>query len=194
MQDSITNFPNGFKQILEATNKTEFDQLSDAMAGSLLSTLAATKPSGNFLELGTGSGLSTAWLLQGMDASSTLTSIDNDKELVSIATEYLGNDKRVTFHVGAGEDLILKTAPNSVDFIFADTWPGKYNHLEETLLLLKIGGIYLIDDMREQENWPEGHSDKANHLIKYLENREDFLLTKLSWSTGIIICTKIAPN
>ena len=164
------------------------------MAGSLVATLAATKPKGSFLELGTGSGLSTAWLLEGMDASSTLTTVDNDEELVAIAQHYLGNDKRVTFTVGAGEELILKTPHHSIDLIFADTWPGKYNHLEETLSLLKVGGIYLIDDMREQENWPEGHSKKADQLIADLEKRGDFILTKMSWSTGIIICTKIEKN
>ncbi|WP_139458813.1 hypothetical protein [Bathymodiolus thermophilus thioautotrophic gill symbiont] len=79
---------------------------------------------------------------------------------------------------------------NSIDFIFADTWPGKYNYLEELLNLLKGGGIYLIDDMLPQENWPEGHNIKADNLIQYLENREDFNCVKLNWSTGIIICTK----
>lgn len=81
-----------------------------------------------------------------------------------------------------------------MDFIFADTWPGKYNHIEETLLLLKQGGIYLIDDMLPQDNWPEGHNEKVNNLIRYLENREDIILTRLCWSTGIMICTKRHNN
>lgn len=177
--------------ILEDTNRAGFDQLSDSMVGSLLSTLVATKPDGNILELGTGSGLSTAWILHGMDENSTLQTIDNNKNMVSIAKNHLGSDKRVDFITGKGEDLILNTKQNSIDFIFADTWPGKYNHIEETLLLLKNGGIYVIDDMLPQDNWPEGHGEKADMLVEYLENRDDFLLTKLNWSTGVIICTKI---
>ena len=190
MNDDIKNFPKKFTEIQEATKKLDFDQISDPLLGSLLSTLVATKPNGKFLELGTGSGLSTAWMLQGMDKGSTLISIDNEKELVSIAKKHLGDDERISFIVGAGEDLILETEKASIDFIFADTWPGKYNHLEETLSLLKNGGIYLIDDMLPQENWPEDHDKKASNLIHYLENRNDFMLTKMSWSTGIIICTK----
>lgn len=190
MKDTINVFPMGFQKIQEETNNIEFDQISDSLLGSLLSTLSASKPGGRFLELGTGSGLSTAWLLQGMDACSSLITIDDDEKLVSIAKRHLGNDPRVEFIVGEGEVLILNTEQNSMDFIFADTWPGKYNHVEETLSLLKNGGIYLIDDMLPRENWPEGHGDKANHLIQYLEGRDDFLLTKLSWSSGIIICTK----
>lgn len=45
--------------------------------------------------------------------------------------------------------------------------------------------------MNPQANWTEGHLEKATNLINYLEKREDFSLTKMNWSTGIIIMTKI---
>jgi len=190
LTDNVEIFPAGFKKIENATKELDFDQLSDPLLGSLLSTLAASKPKGKFLELGTGSGLSTSFLLHGMDRESSLISIDNDSTLVSIAEKYLGMDERIELVVGNGEDLIEEIKDESIDFIFADTWPGKYNHLEETLSLLKIGGIYLIDDMLPQDNWPDGHNIKANNLVDYLEQREDLIITKMCWSTGIIVCTK----
>ena len=190
MDDKVNIYPPGFQAILEATAKTSFDQLSDPQLGSLLSTLSATKPGGSFLELGTGSGLSTAWLLQGMDDNSSLVTVEENSELVDIAKKYLGFDPRVKFIVGKGENLILNTEPKSIDFIFADTWPGKYNHLEETLSLLKQGGVYIIDDMLPQDNWPVGHGEKVTDLIQKLENNRNLLLTKLAWSSGIIICIK----
>lgn len=190
MKDNIEIYPKYFQEIMEATKNIGFEQLSDSQLGSLLSTLITSKPNSKILELGTGSGLSTVWILNGMDKESTLQTVDNDEQLVNIAKQYLSDDKRVEFFIENGEDLILRTKPNSVDFIFADTWPGKYNHLEETLNLLKNGGIYLIDDMLPQSNWPDGHNIKADNLVKYLENRDDFNCTKLNWSTGIIICTK----
>ena len=190
MKDNIEIYPKYFQEIMEATKNIGFEQLSDTKLGSLLSTLVASKPNSKILELGTGSGLSTVWILNGMDKNSTLQTVDNDEQLVNIAKQYLSDDKRVEFFIENGEDLILRTKPNSIDFIFADTWPGKYNHLEETLNLLKSGGIYLIDDMLPQENWPDGHNIKVDNLIQYLENRDDLICTKLNWSTGIIICTK----
>ncbi len=51
--------------------------------------------------------------------------------------------------------------------------------------MLIPGGLYVIDDILTQPNWPEGHAVKA--LIELLENRTDFHLTKLNWSTGVII-------
>jgi hypothetical protein len=57
--------------------------------------------------------------------------------------------------------------------------------------MLKIGGIYLIDDMLPQPNWPSGHQDNVVKLISYLDTREDLKLTKMNWSTGLIIATKV---
>lgn len=60
---------------------------SDILIGTMLKSLVASKPGGNFLELGTGIGLSLAWMADGMDDSSQLTSIDNDPSLTKIISE-----------------------------------------------------------------------------------------------------------
>ena len=51
---------------------------SEPKTGALLAALAASKPGGRLLELGTGTGLGTAWLLSGMDADSHLDTVDTD--------------------------------------------------------------------------------------------------------------------
>jgi hypothetical protein len=56
--------------------------------------------------------------------------------------------------------------------------------------MLKPGRRYVIDDMLPQPNWPEGHAVKAEALIEILENRTNFHLTKLNWSTGVILMAK----
>ena len=50
------NYPKTYQQINSATKASGFDMASDVLTCSLLKTLAATKPSGKFLELGTGTG------------------------------------------------------------------------------------------------------------------------------------------
>jgi predicted O-methyltransferase YrrM len=77
------------------------------------------------------------------------------------------------------------------DFVFADAWPSKYRFLAETLSLLKPGGIYVIDDMLPQANWPEGHDQKAIALIADLEKRSDLRLVKMSWASGIVLAAKL---
>jgi hypothetical protein len=44
--------------------------------------------------------------------------------------------------------------------------------------------------MLPQPNWPDGHARRADELISMLENRDDLIVTKLNWSTGVIIGTK----
>jgi hypothetical protein len=56
--------------------------------------------------------------------------------------------------------------------------------------MLNKGGLYIIDDMLPQPNWPEGHHEKALRLLDYLDTRNDLLLTKQVWATGIVIAVK----
>lgn len=161
---------------------------SEPLTCSLLRTLAATKPSARFLELG--SGLSTAWLLDGMDAVSSLTTVDNDEALLAILKKHLGADPRLTVACADGDDFLRSLQGQRFDFIFADTWAGKYRLLDEALALLNPGGLYVIDDMLPQPNWPEGHAEKVAHLVATLEQREDFRLTKLSWASGVMLAAR----
>jgi len=184
--------PAALPAIEKETEALGFPMGSEAKTGCLLRTLAATKPAGAFLELGTGTGIGTAWILAGMDHYSRLTSIDNDATVMAVARRHLGHDPRVTFHTTDGAQFLETLRGQQFDFIFADTWPGKYDHLEEALRLVKPGGLYIIDDLLPQPSWPDGHAAKATALISDLHRRADLLLTKLSWSSGLIVATKRA--
>lgn len=177
---------------LEAETRTiDFPMASDTLTGSLLRTLVAAKPGGNFLELGTGTGMGTAWLLDGMDATSRLLTVERNALFSDIARRHLGADPRVTFYQGDGAECILTQQPASFDLIFADTQPGKFHLLDETLALLKSGAFYVIDDLEPRDTWDEGHAPRVEVLIATLEQRSDLRLCKLNWSSGLIIATKI---
>ncbi len=190
MQDNqFPAMPPAYERIRSASAALAFNMASDLFTGSLLKTLAASKTPGRFLELGTGSGLATAWLLEGMDPLSTLVSIDNNQLLMNVARENLA-DPRIEFVCTDGYEWLRQYKGKPFDLIFADAMPGKYDLLEEALQLLKPAGIYLIDDMLPQPNWPDGHAEKAKSFINALEQRTDLTLTKMNWSTGIIIAVK----
>ena len=167
-----------------------FTMSAEPLTCSLLRTLAASKRSARFLELGSGSGLSTAWLLDGMDSASSLTTVDNDEALLSILKRHLGADARLTVVCADGDDFLLSLRGQRFDFIFADTWAGKYRLLSDALELLNPGGLYVIDDMLPQPNWPDGHARKAADLVATLEQMEGFQMTKLSWASGVILVIK----
>lgn len=191
MNDTKLSFiPDKIFQIERDTIKLGFTMASDYQTGSLLRTLAATKKKGRILELGTGTGLSACWLLNGMDKESLLETVDDDFSVVEMAKRHLKDDSRVKFHVQDGSIFLRERAEEKYDLIFADTWPGKYTDFDLCLSLLKEGGFYIVDDMLPQKNWPEDHKPKVEKLIKKLDALKGFHITKLCWSTGIIIVTK----
>jgi predicted O-methyltransferase YrrM len=112
--------------------------------------------------------------------------------VVGVARRHLGHGPRVTFHFGDGAAFLATLQSREFDYIFADTWPGKYDHLDEALRLLNPGGFYLIDDMLPQPNWPAGHAAKVQELTATLEQREELILTQLHWSSGLIVATRKA--
>lgn len=191
MNDSkILDKPRIHSALESKSEEINFTMPSDLYIGTLLKTLMASKPKGEFLELGTGIGLSLSWMVDGMDAESRLTSIDNDAELIEIAKDFFGNDERVQIICEDGSEWIANHSKEEFDLIFADAWPGKYEGITEILGMVKVGGFYIIDDMTAQPNWPEGHQEHVDNLIDYLEQRNDFTITKMEWSTGLIIAVR----
>jgi predicted O-methyltransferase YrrM len=191
----ISRTPPAFQSIVADTEAAGFTMVSEPKVGALLAVLAASKPGGRFLELGTGTGHGTAWLLSGMDADSRLDTVDNDAKVVAIATRHLGSDRRVTFHVADGAAFVQSAPPAQFDLIYADAWPGKFTQLDHALALLKRGGIYVIDDLLPQTNWPDGHGPKVPALVDALERLDEFASVKLAWASGVMVVVRqTAPH
>jgi predicted O-methyltransferase YrrM len=187
-----TRQPVALTAIRAETEALGFTMISEAKVGAFLATLAASRPGGRFLELGTGTGHGTAWILFGMDPTSTLDTVDMDPTFVAVAKRHLGSDRRVTFHVVDGAEFLQQPSLQPFDLIYADAWPGKFTHLDEALALLRPGGIYVIDDLLPQPNWPEGHAPKVPLLVESLERRRDFVTARLAWASGIMIVVRTA--
>ena len=186
----IYDYPETLDSIINDTQAMGFDMASEPKTGSLLRALAASKQNGKFLELGTGTGLSAAWILSGMDEKSSLISVDNDPKAQSVALEHLGNDARIEFLCEDGGTWLEENEGQQYDFIFADAWPGKFSHLEVALKMLSIGGIYIIDDLLPQDNWPEDHKPRVPALMQEIEGTPNFVSTRISWASGLMLVIK----
>ncbi|MFZ0744878.1 MAG: class I SAM-dependent methyltransferase [Terracidiphilus sp.] len=182
--------PSELADILARTVEMNFGMASEPLTGALLRVLACSKPSGRLLELGTGTGIATAWLLSGMDAASTLISVDTDPHAQAIAREILGSDRRLTLINEDGAAFLRRQSPASFDLVFADALPGKYHALDEALAIIRPGGFYIVDDMLPQRNWPEGHAEKVPVLMSRLAADARFEIAPLAWASGVVVLVR----
>ena len=182
--------PAALADITRESERIGFTMASEPKTGSLLRTLAASKPEGRFLELGTGTGVAAAWLLDGMGERARLDTVDNDATAAEIARRHLGGDPRISFHIADGSSFLAAQRSSQFDFIFADAWPGKFTDLDRALSLLKPGGLYVVDDLLPQPNWPKGHAAKVPALIAQLESQTGFESTSIEWASGLMILAR----
>src|SRR5439155_16589438 len=100
------NIPAALDGIRRDTERIGLTLASEPKTGSLLRALAASTPRGEFLEIGTGTGVGTAWLLAGVDANSRLASVDSDPKELEIARRHRGHDSRVTLRLVDGATFL----------------------------------------------------------------------------------------
>lgn len=183
--------PIALPRIEANTREVQFGMASEPLLGALLRVLAASKPAGRILELGTGTGFATTWLLDGMDAEARLISVDVNASLQGLAGQVLAQDKRLMLVTEDAAHFLQKQPPQSFDLVFADAMPGKYEGLDDALTAVKIGGFYVIDDLLPQPNWPDGHAGKVPVLLNRLASRPDFVIVPISWASGIVIAVRV---
>lgn len=195
MEDlSYVRQPPALDLIQSRTSELGFSMASEPLVGAMLRLLAASKTGGRFLELGTGTGISTAWLLDGMDEGSTLISVDTDSSVQEVARSVLGSDPRLTLVIGDGAEFLKRQRPMSFDLVFADAMPGKYEALDEALAVVRVGGFYVIDDMLPQANWRPDHAAKVPVLLERLAGRPDFEILPLVWASGVVAAVRTVDS
>ncbi|WP_328551533.1 O-methyltransferase [Streptomyces sp. NBC_00358] len=192
MDDIPSRFPVSLPTLRAAARKADFTRSSEERTGSLLAVLATACPAGRILELGTGVGEGTAWLLSGMDSASRLVTIERDEVVQKVAREQFVSDPRVTFVAGDAGAWLQDYDGEPFDLVFADTWPGKFAHLERALALVAVGGTYVIDDLDPRPDWPEDHAGAVERLLAELEGREDFRSVRMAWASGLLLAVRSA--
>ncbi len=182
--------PAALAEILRESERVGFASGSDELTGRLLRSLAASKPAGRLLELGTGAGAATAWILDGMDQSARLESVDVDDKVQSIARCVLSGDSRCGFLLRDAASFLADAPRGVYDLIFSDSRAGKFTHLDEAISLLAPGGIYVVDDLSPQPSWPQGHQLKVDQLRETLRAMGEIHVVELNWSTGLLLAVR----
>ncbi|MEV0629902.1 O-methyltransferase [Nonomuraea wenchangensis] len=121
-------------------------------AGAALCFLATAVNAKAVVEIGTGCGVSGLWLLRGMRADGTLTSVDVEPEHQRLARQAFAeagfSGARVRLISGRALDVLPRLSDGGYDMVFADGAKQEYaDYLAESVRLLRVGGIVAFDNM-----------------------------------------------
>ncbi|MFL6138542.1 MAG: O-methyltransferase [Frankiaceae bacterium] len=114
--------------------------------GAALRFLAALVGARAVVEIGTGAGVSTVWLLRGMRPDGVITSVDAEAEHQRLARETLVDagypTARARLIAGRAGEVLPRLADSGYDMVFCDTRHGDYpSFLAEAVRLLRPGGV-----------------------------------------------------
>ncbi len=182
------NLPRVLQGITSTTEDLELTMGDELRFGSLLRTLAGSRLGDRVLQIGAGSGILTAWLLDGMGTGSSLTSLEADVELARVAGRFLGRDERLEIRQGSMESLLAELEPG-FGLIVTSTPLDLEGLLREAVRLLAPGGLFVVGGLVEQPDWTAAERSAAQTLVSRLEVLEDLQLTPLEWSSGVLLAS-----
>jgi predicted O-methyltransferase YrrM len=170
--------------------------------GAYLRQLAHQIKAQAVVEIGTGSGVGALWLLEGMLASGTLTSIDDEMEHSSIAKIALSEadiaQPRYRLITNSVMDVMTKLTDRAYDLVVFRHNPEDLSFaISEAHRILRSGGVFVIDNFFGGGKVP----DPAQRDPKTVALREAGKLIKGdtdSWLTslapigdGLLLATKL---
>jgi|GEM_PF-785283 Predicted O-methyltransferase len=171
-----------------------FTKSCEDKVGRLLAVLAAAVPSqGRILEIGTGVGVSMAWIITGLRERS-------DVEVISIEADQRLSKAAATWPWPAYVKILTADAIEALstvgtfNLVFADAAPIKYGNIEPVLRALRPGGLLVIDDLVSDSKTTEQQQNEKDILRRSLLRNPELQAVELEWSTGMILATMPATT
>lgn len=120
-------------------------------AGAALRLIAAMADARSVVEIGTGAGVASMWLLRGMRPDGVLTTIDVEPEHHRAARETFAEagiaSNRVRLISGRALEVLPRLTDTAYDVVFCDGDKTEYaGYLEQALRLLRPGGVVVFDN------------------------------------------------
>lgn len=175
---------------LERARALEFRISSDECLGRLLAVLAAGVPAGGrVLEIGTGVGMGTAWIVAGLGERTDVevVTVERDSRLVEAVRSW---GWPCFVQLVNADVLEVLASLGSFDLVFADTYSGKYQGLDRTIASLRPGGLLLVDDMAPRPNVSERDRLEQADLLRTLLGHEWLQAVHMEWCSGVVLAAR----
>lgn len=169
----------------------------DASTGALLQVLTAATAAKAVVELGTGAGVSSLFLLGGMPADGILTSIDAESEHQRLAKQSLTDagysGSRARLIAGRALEVLPKLSDAAYDVLFCDAAREEnLNYLESGLRLLRPGGMVIFagataDGRVADPGARDTDTVAMRELLRAVKERDDLTPALLPVGSGLLV-------
>lgn len=168
--------------------------------GRMLEILARAMNARSIVEIGTGAGVSTTYLLRGMHPQGVITTIDIEAEHHKAAKQTLASagfaPARARMITGRALEVLPRLTDRGYDMVLIDARKAEYPaYLEQALRLLRSGGMLLIDNSLWHGRVPDpaqrdGETTAIRETLKAVRNNETLTPTLLPSGDGLLIAIK----
>lgn len=169
-------------------------------AGAALCAIAASIGATSVVEIGTGAGVSTTYLLRGMAPAGIVTTIDVEPEHHKAARATLAEagfgPERVRMIAGRALDVLPRLTDGAYDLVLIDAVKSEYPaYVEQAKRLLRPGGVMAIDNAlwhsRVADPAQRDHNTTAiRETLKLVRADEDFTSVLLPSGDGLLWSVK----
>ncbi|MGE7948463.1 O-methyltransferase [Lysinibacillus sp. NPDC093688] len=155
----------------------------------MLSVLVGQITHGKILEVGTGYGVGSAWILSTIAPNVQFVSVDHAKEKIE-ATAQTIRHQQAEILVGDWKEAIAK---GPFQFIFADAAAAKTIEGVQLMDPLAIGDMLVMDDFTPEKHFPEEWRGKPDKVRDFWLNQKELRATEiyLTPTSSAILATKL---
>ena len=186
---SNTYIPDLVQVSKSLAEKNEFTNFCTDEVGRLLAVLVGQIKVGKILEIGTGFGVGSSWILSAINPSVHFLSVDNCIDKITQTSQNI-HHKQGEFVYGDWKEIRNR---GPFQFIFVDAAIAKEVEGEKVIDMLDIGGMIFMDDFTPEEHWPEAWKGKPDHVREFWLNHSGVLATEiyLNPKSSAITATRI---
>lgn len=143
------------RRALELADRLQFKGSCISEVGLLLHVLAAQRGRSRVGEIGTGTGVSAAWIVSALPPGVPFVTVESDPERARAAADLFREDANLRVLAGDWRELMPPEAP--FDLLFYDGGGKQRPDLdgEQVVALLAPGGTIVMDDLTAGRSGPD---------------------------------------